>query len=165
MAAGPERLAPLAIAEPGQEGAGPTQVVWRDAVAHQFLMPAVIAEDHEPISDADDGGVAFELIRIVPRRSDPTGFAQRRAEIADDVPLRGVTARAADVVQRVVRVLEVEAVEHEQDREQTLVRPHPDERVHLPRPLAAASQRRLVQAETSAGLDARARCVAHREGR
>ena len=60
-------------------------------------------------------------------------IAERRTDVAHDNPARR-PSRQRHFVQGVVGVLEIGAVEHQQDDQQSLVGPAADERIALPRP-------------------------------
>src|SRR5262249_38303985 len=99
-----------------------------------------------------------EALDIVALRCKATGLAERGTEIAYDIPASDLTA-PAHLVDRVVRVLQIPAVEDEQDREQSFIRARADERVLPPRPRIQSRERWLLQPETPARHDARARLV------
>ena len=90
--------------------------------------------------------------------------AERGAEVARHVPLLDEIAVAV-LVERVVGVLEVGAVEHHQHHDQSLVRLGADERVVFPLPEAGLLQRRILQAEAAADFDRLAEVVFQRERR
>src|SRR5436190_21273653 len=140
-ATGAERVVPLAIAQPGQPGGRPLEIGGHDAAVEQFRMPAVITEGHEAVADPGDEGLAFEPTRIVPGGPESSALAERRSQIADDIQLLGAAAGETNVVDRVVRALEIEAVECQEDDQQPLERPRSDERVSLPQPRATAVHR------------------------
>src|SRR5581483_10208817 len=112
--AGPERVAPLPIAQPRQQRACPRGIVWRDAFVEEILMQAVIVEREEAAGAAGDERRFAEQRRIAAHRRQASGFAERRPEIADDEPRHGDVA-LTELIQRVVRVLQVRAVEDQQD--------------------------------------------------
>src|SRR5262249_12510025 len=154
VAAGAERVAPLVIVELRQELARPYDIVGRDRF-QQLLVPAAVVEPHEPVLHTDDESLAREDVGIAALRRQTTGLAECGAEIADHVPMLHDDASLADLVKRVVRVLEIGAVEQYQDHEQPLVRPHADERILLPRPFADMLEIVVGEAKTAAGLDVR----------
>ena len=69
------------------------------------------------------------------------------------------------LVERVVFVLDVRAVEHHEDDEEPLVGPRPDERILLPRPFTDVFDRLLGQAKATARFDMRALAVRDRQTR
>src|SRR5262245_30264767 len=86
IAAGTERVVPLAIAQSGQQGGRPFEIGGHDPAAIEFRMPAVIAEGHEAVVDSGDEGLAFEPLRVIPTGREPSALAERRSQIADDIP-------------------------------------------------------------------------------
>ena len=125
-------------------------------------MQRVIVELDEAVADARDVARAFEQVEIVARRRQAAGASERVADIAHDVPAFAA-AVILELVDGVVRVLQVRAVEHHQDRQQPLIRLLSDEGVLLPGPFAVIRQRGLIQPEAAARFDMPAGRVAQRE--
>ncbi len=128
-------------------------------------MPAVIVELDEAARDALDERFALEDLGIAALGRQATRLAERRAEVAHDIPVTNAFAVSLDFVQRVILVLDVRTVEHHQDDEEPLIRPHADERVLLPRPLADMLDGFVGQPKTTARLRVDAFVVLHRERR
>src|SRR5262245_50157591 len=148
IAARAKRIGPLAIVQLTEQRAGPADI-FRCDPREELLVPAAVVKLHEAVRDAGYERFPIEDIRIAALRSQFASFAERGAEITNDVPAaRGLSA--LHIIQRVVFVLEVRAVEHHQDDEQSLIRTHADERVLLPRPLAGVLERLVGQAEAAA---------------
>src|SRR2546422_3139389 len=160
-----ECVDPLRVAEAPDELGDPLHFLRRDAVLHQLAVPAVIVELDEPVLDVGDERVALEEVDDAALRMQARGFSERRPKIADDVPALDLVAGGLHVVQRVVDVLEIRAVEHHEDDEQSLVRFRADERVLLPGPLAHLLHGPQLQPESAAWGCSHARLIAHRERR
>src|SRR6185436_6897556 len=102
VAAGPERVLPLAVGQPRQQRRRPPHVVHADGAADQFRLPAAVGKADEAVLDARDERLALEALDVVALGSESfRAFAERGAEIADDVPAKGAAA-LFDVVHRVV---------------------------------------------------------------
>src|SRR5262245_21219639 len=159
-----ERILPLAFAQAADERGRPAHVLARDAAGHQFLMLPVIVELDKSALLPGDELRAGEDIEVVPLRRDATCPSKSKTEITHhvQVPRRRAGCRRV-LVQRVVGVLEIRAVEHQQDDQQSLVWPLSDKGVLLPRPFALTDERRQVQAEAASAFDMDTRFVAHRE--
>src|SRR5262249_25589527 len=145
VVAGAEGVRPLLVRQLAEQAARPSDVVDRDAIAKKFLMPAVIAELYVASADARDELLVREEFGIAALGIEPARLAERSADIADDIPPRGAFARLLQLVKRVVRVLQIGAVEHHQDDEQAAIRRSVGEWILLPRPLAAILQRFVVR--------------------
>src|SRR4029453_8616271 len=97
----------------------------------------------------------LEQREIIAPRVETAGLTQRGADIPDNIPavchiLRGTGL--VDLVQRVVRVLQVGFVQdHHQDPE-SVVRPGPDKRIAKPGPFAHIFQDRVLRAKPSLRL-------------
>src|SRR6267378_2174045 len=160
-----ECVDPLRVTEAADEVGGPLHFLRRDAVLHQLAVPAVIVEFDEPVLDVGDERITLEELDDAALRMQARRFSERGPEIADDVPALDLVARGLHVVQRVVDVLEIRAVEHQENDEQSLVRFRADERVLLPGPLTHLLHGWQFQPESSARRGSHARFVAHRERR
>src|SRR5688572_24280378 len=98
-------------------------------------MPAAIVEDDGVVLDALDKRLALEQFSVAALRFESPCVTQRHPDVSDHEETAW-SGRGAQFVQRVVRVLDVGAVEHQKDDEQSLERPRSDKRVLLPRPRA-----------------------------
>src|ERR1041385_2208127 len=165
ISTGSKRILPLPVGQAANQPRRPLHVLARDAVAQQLgVQAAVIAKHDEVAVHIRDEARLLKHVQVVPPRRDAAGTSEREPEIADDVPLLRRPARPVVVlVQGVVRVLQIGAVEQQQDDEQPLIRPLADERVLLPRPLPAVLQRGQIETEAAALNQMRARSIAQRE--
>jgi hypothetical protein len=75
----------------------------------------MIVELDEAVLDAADERLAREDIRVSALRRQTRGLAQRRAQVADDIAARHAFPGLFHVVDDVVLVLEIRAVEHHQN--------------------------------------------------
>src|SRR5262245_42101212 len=91
-----------------------------------------------------------------------SGLAESASEIAHDIPVVG-SIGTPDLEEGVIRILQVPAVECEQDHEQTLIGTGPNERILSPGPRAAFAKRRIVESEASSRLQVRSGAIRHRE--
>src|SRR6266849_1224821 len=143
---------PLFVGQFRQQLARPHHIVRPNTMIDQISVDRVIVERHKPAADTADEPNLLEDIRLVLLRVETADLPERRPEIAHDKPIRWFLVPPLDLVQRIVLVLEIRAVEHHQDDEQAFVRRRADEWVLIPGPLAAIFERRVMQAESSAGL-------------
>src|SRR5258708_2293314 len=131
ISAGAKRVAPLPIGELLQKAGGEGDVLRRD-LTKQLLMAAVIVETDEAVLDVQDEGTAIEEVGVRARRHEAPSLAECGAQIANHVPAFGSVARLRHLIQGVVDVLEVRAVEDREDDEQASIRARADERILLP---------------------------------
>src|SRR5262245_22057585 len=119
-------------------------------------MEAPIPElDGRPI-DALDEAFLLESVDRVPVRIQLSGFSQRCAEVANDIPSRRTVPRWIGNVDAIVRILQVGAVQHQQDDEQALQFTSTAERIVGPTPhLFCANQIWKLGAEPSLAYDRR----------
>ena len=164
VAAGAKRIAPLLVAQLSEPFTRPRHVTWGN-VLEQLLVPAVIVELDETVLHAGDERLALEDVGVAALPRQTSGLTERRAEIADHIPAVHRSTLVLQLVERVVLVFEIRAIEHHQDDQQALVRPRADERILLPRPFAGVLDRFLGQAKTPARLYMRAFPVADRQRR
>src|SRR5262249_23191988 len=120
--AGVKRVAPLSIRQLCEPLTDPSHILDGN-VLHQLLMAPVEGEPHEAVVDAADERLPLEALDVAAARIHPPRLAERRAEILDDIPVARALARVAgDLVQLVVLVLQVGAVQDDQQDEEALVR-------------------------------------------
>src|SRR5262245_14133286 len=115
---------------------------------------AVERELNNTVLGAFDEILAFELLDIVALWPQMPRLTKRATEIANDIPVID-GAVALHVVQRVVRVLQIPAVEDEKNDEEPPKGKSVDKRIVLPCPRTASVQRRFVQSEPSSGFELR----------
>src|SRR5712692_9983335 len=73
IAAGAERVGPLARTEARQQIAGPLHLFRRDAPLDELLMPAAVIELDETILHAGDEGLPLEDVRVATFGLEPSG--------------------------------------------------------------------------------------------
>jgi hypothetical protein len=125
----------------------------------------VIVELDEAVLHTVDEGLALEDIGIAALRRKTRGLTEGRTEVANRIPLVDASSLFLHLVEHVVLVLDVRAVEHHQDGQQSLIRPRAHERVLLPRPAAGTLERFLAQAKSTTWLHVGALLVSDRENR
>jgi hypothetical protein len=110
------------------------------------------------VADAEDERHPLERVDIALARRKAMPVAERRTQVARHVPVLDAIAVLV-LVERVVAVLQIRAVEHHHEREQSTVRPRADEGVLPPGPYALAVQRLFLEPESPARFRARAPVV------
>src|SRR3954454_3124967 len=98
IAAGAKCVAPLLVAETGQQIAGPLHIGGGDALLQQLLVPSVIVELDVAVAHAVDEALLLEQRDVVALRRQPSGLAERRAEIAHHIPDARRLARRSHLV-------------------------------------------------------------------
>src|ERR1043166_4471998 len=129
-----EGVVPLPVGEPRQVFAGPLHV-GRVNHRNQFLMPSDIVELDVLAVDGGDEAVLLEAFETVAARIHLAGLAERGAEITHDEPVLRAFHRLLELVDAVVVVLQIRAVEHQQDDQQPVQFVRADQRVLLPPPV------------------------------
>src|SRR5262245_27037595 len=119
-------------------------------------MEAPIPElDGRPVDTLDEAFL-LESVDRVPVRIQLSGFSQRCAEVANDIPSRRTVPRWLGIVDAVVRILQVGAVQHQQHNEQALQFTSTAERIVGPTPhLFCANQIWKLGSEPSLAYDRR----------
>src|SRR5579862_7137916 len=98
----------------------------------KVAVNAAIREVYVPIRDTGDEAMLLEYLWPVFFRVETANLSKRRAEVQNNKPLRRAVLRSLDLVQRIVIVLEIRAVEEHEHDQQSLVRGRADERVLAP---------------------------------
>src|SRR5262249_21733728 len=125
---------------------------------------AAVVEFDEITAEAGDVPLAFEFLDVVSLWPKPASITKRSAEIPDDVP--GVDAAVPlNLIDLVVRLLEIPAVKRQQDYQETVVRLRAFHERVIPGPRADVAQRRVVEPEASAAFGVNARSILHLERR
>ena len=115
-------------------------------------MPAAIVELDLLARDTGDETAAFESFEPVASWIELAGLAERRAEVADEKPSRDAVRRLLHVVDRVVGVLQIGAVQHQQHDEHAAELARGEKGVVGPLPQFARRQRRQLRPEARLAL-------------
>src|SRR4051794_6973660 len=121
-------------------------------------MPPLEVEHHVAVSDPGDEATPLERIDVVAHGIELAGRAKRGTKVFHDVPASHAALAFATLEDLVVLVLQVGAVQHHHQHEQTTVRLCAHKRVLLPLPCADALEGGQPRTEP-AGLF-KAACVA-----
>src|SRR5262245_25091897 len=106
-----------------------------------------------------------ELFGVAPPGMYAAGRSERGAEIAHDIPLLYRAVGVPVRVDGVVRALQIDAVEHHEYHQQSLMGPRTRERILFPVPRGALCEIGTLQAESAARLLSAAERVSQRERR
>src|SRR5918994_708160 len=122
-------------------------------ILQQLFVPAAVLELDTAVGiHLVDEAVLLELVDVIPSGVQDARRPERRTEIPHDVPAFGHTSVLTTLVDHIVVVLQVGAVDDHHEREETAVRLRADEWIPVPRPDVEVLEPRELRPKPSSAL-------------
>src|SRR5712691_1219465 len=121
-----EGISPLTVGQATEQPHRPLDVARRNAAMDQGLIDRAVVELDVPIGDSGDESTPLEEGGVVLLRIESLGRPEGASEIADRVPPLGLLVGPFYLIHGVVLVLEIGAIERDQNDEESLIRGRAD---------------------------------------